>query len=256
VSGLKGKVSWVTGAGSGIGEAAALALAREGCVVALSGRRREPLQAVADRITKAGGKALVAPGDLGDPAVPEKIAHDVAREFGRLDVLVNNAGANITDRQWSKLTPGRIKSMLDANLNGAFYCAVAALNIMRPQKDGLLIHTASWAGRFVGLVSGASYAAAKHGVVAMSYSINMEEFQNGIRSTVLCPAEVATPILNLRPKPVSAEERARMIQPEDMANLIVYVAKQPATICVNEVIISPTWNRGYAHLAGLGPSRT
>jgi NADP-dependent 3-hydroxy acid dehydrogenase YdfG len=84
----------------------------------------------------------------------------------------------------------------------------------------------------------------------------MEEFQNGIRSTVLCPAEVATPILDKRPKPVSAEERARMIQPENMADLIVYIARQPPTICLNEVLISPTWNRGYAHAAGLGPSRT
>ena len=253
---LSGKVAWITGAGSGIGEAAALALAREGSAVALSGRRREPLQKVADQITKAGGKALVADGDLGAQETAGRIAAAVAKEFGRLDILVNNAGGNITERQWARLTPERIKYMLDMNLNGAFYCALAALAIMRPQKDGLLIHTASWAGRFVGLVSGASYAAAKHGVVAMSYSINMEEFQNGIRSTVLCPAEVATPILNLRPKPVTPEERAQMIQPQDMANLIVYVARQPATICVNEVVISPTWNRGYAHAAGLGPSRT
>ena len=89
----------------------------------------------------------------------------------------------------------------------------------------------------------------------MSYSINMEEFQHGIRSTVLCPNEVATPILDLRPIPVSAEDRARMIQPEHMADLIVYIAKQPPTICLNEVVISPTWNRGYAHAAGLGPKR-
>ena len=253
---LSGKVAWITGAGSGIGEAAALALAREGSAVALSGRRREPLQAVAERIGKAGGKALVAEGDLGAQETAGRIAAAVVKEFGRLDILVNNAGGNITERQWARLTPERIKYMIDMNLNGALYCALAALEIMRPQKDGLLIHTASWAGRFVGLVSGASYAAAKHGVVAMSYSINMEEFQNGIRSTALCPAEVATPILNLRPKPVTAEERAQMIQPEDLANLIVYVAKQPATICVNEVVISPTWNRGYAHAAGIGPSRT
>jgi NADP-dependent 3-hydroxy acid dehydrogenase YdfG len=211
---------------------------------------------VADRITKAGGKALVLPGDLGEQDAAGKLAGAVAKEFGRLDILVNNAGGNIKDRSWAKLNPERIKSMIDMNLNGAFYRAVAALDIMRLQKDGLLIHTASWAGRFVGLVSGSTYAAAKHGVVAMSYSINMEEFQNGIRSTVLCPAEVATPLLKLRPKPVSAEERTRMIQPEDMANLIVYVARQPATICVNEVVISPTWNRGYAHAAGIGPSRT
>ena len=253
---LAGKVAWITGAGSGIGEAAALALSREGCAVALTGRRREPLEKVAAEIGKTGGRTLVADGDLGAQETGGRIAAQLVKEFGRLDILVNNAGGNITERQWAKLTPDRIKFMIDMNLNGAFYCAVAALNVMRPQKDGLLIHTASWAGRFVGLVSGSSYSAAKHGVVAMSYSINMEEFQNGIRSTVLCPAEVATPILNLRPKPVTPEERAQMIQPHDMANLIVYVAKQPASICVNEVVISPTWNRGYAHAAGIGPSRT
>jgi NADP-dependent 3-hydroxy acid dehydrogenase YdfG len=255
VSGLAGKVAWVTGAGSGIGEAAAIALAREGAAVALSGRRREPLQAVADRIAKAGGRALVAPGDLVEQEAASRIAGMIARELGRLDILVNNAGANVLERSWAKLNPERIKTVLDANLNSAFYCSAAALGVMRPQKDGLLIHTASWAGRFVGIVPGPAYVAAKHAVVAMSYSINMEEFQHGIRSTVLCPNEVATPILDLRPTPVSAEDRARMIQPEHMADLIVYVAKQPPSICVNEVVISPTWNRSYAHLAGLGPKR-
>jgi NADP-dependent 3-hydroxy acid dehydrogenase YdfG len=253
---LTGKVAWVTGAGSGIGEAAALALAREGAAVALSGRRREPLQKVADQIATAGGKALVAPGDLGEQDAASRVASTVAKELGRIDILVNNAGTNVLERSWAKLTPERIKFMLDANLNGAFYCSHAALNIMRPQKDGLLIHTSSWAGRFAGIVSGPAYVAAKHAVVAMSYTINMEEFQHGIRSTVLCPNEVATPILDLRPKPVSAEERARMIQPGHMADLILYVARLPASICINEVVISPTWNRGYAHLAGLGPSRS
>ena len=256
MGGLSGKVAWITGAGSGIGEAAALALAGEGAAVGLSGRRREPLQKVADRIAKAGGKALVLPADLGAQDAASGIATTIAKQLGRLDILVNNAGMNIVERSWAKLTPERIKAMLDANLNGAFYCAHAALNVMRPQKDGLLIHTASWAGRFASIVPGPAYVAAKHGVIAMSYSINMEEFQHGIRSTALCPAEVATPILDLRPKPVSPQERAQMIQPEHMADLIVYVAKLPATVCMNEVVISPTWNRGYAHLAGLGPSRT
>lgn len=245
----------MTGAGTGIGEAAALALAREGAAVGLSGRRREPLQAVADKITKAGGKALVAPADLGEQEAASRIATAIATEFGRLDILVNNAGANVLERGWAKLTPDRVKTVLDANLNSAFYCSVAALAIMRPQKDGLLIHTASWAGRFASIVPGPAYVAAKHAVVAMSYTINMEEFQHGIRSTVLCPNEVATPILDLRPTPVSAEDRARMIQPEHIADLILYIARQPASICLNEIVISPTWNRGYAHLAGLGPKR-
>jgi NADP-dependent 3-hydroxy acid dehydrogenase YdfG len=109
VAGLAGKVAWVTGAGSGIGEAAALALAGEGVWVALSGRRREPLQAVADKITKAGGKALVVPGDLGEQDAANRIVAKITHEFGRLDILVNNAGTNILDRSWAKLTPERIK---------------------------------------------------------------------------------------------------------------------------------------------------
>ena len=249
---LKGKVAWVTGAGSGIGEAAAVALAKEGVAVALSGRRPEPLQAVADRIAKAGGKAIVAPGDMGDPEMPSAVAQSVAKELGRLDILVNNAGSNVLERSWAKLNAERIKYVLDANLNSAFYCAQAALAVMRPQKDGLLIHTASWAGRFVGTLSGPAYVAAKHGVVAMSYSINMEEFMNGIRSTVLCPNEVATPILDRRPVPVPQSDRDRMIQPQDMADLVVYVAKLPPRLCLNEIVIMPTWNRGYAAAAGLG----
>jgi NADP-dependent 3-hydroxy acid dehydrogenase YdfG len=95
------------------------------------------------------------------------------------------------------------------------------------------------------LVSGPAYTAAKHGVVAMSHTLNMQECVNGIRSCVICPGEVATPILDKRPVPVSAEERARMVQPEDCADLIRYVACLPKHVCINEVVISPTWNRGY-----------
>jgi NADP-dependent 3-hydroxy acid dehydrogenase YdfG len=251
VGALAGQIAWVTGAGSGIGEAAAIALAREGAAVALTGRRREPLQAVADTIAKAGGRALVVPGDLRDPDGVAAIAQAVKAEYGRLDILLNNAGDNVIERNWANVNAERLKSVLDANLTSAFYCAHAALSIMRPQKSGLLIHTASWAGRFVGPMPGPAYIAAKHGVVAMSHSINMEEFMNGIRSSVLCPNEVATPILDRRPVPVSQEQRDRMIQPEHMADLILYIAKLPPSICMNEVLISPTWNRSYAQMAGL-----
>jgi NADP-dependent 3-hydroxy acid dehydrogenase YdfG len=108
-----------------------------------------------------------------------------------------------------------------------------------------MIHTASWAGRFVSPLSGPAYTAAKHAVVAMSHSINMEEFANGIRSSVICPAEVATPILDQRPRPISAEDRALMLQPDDLGELILFIATRPKHVCLNEVLISPTWNRGY-----------
>ena len=242
---LKAKVVWVTGAGSGIGEAAALLLARSGAKLVLTGRRKAALESVARRIKAAGGSALVLPGDLSKPTTAKRVAGAIKRRLGRLDVLVNNAGANVLERSWRQLDAARVDAVLGANLASAFYCAMAVLPMMRAQKSGVLIHTASWAGRFLGLVSGPAYTAAKHGVVAMSHTINMEECANGIRSTAICPAEVATPILDRRPVPVSAEERALMLQSEDVADLIRYVATRPRHVCLNEVVISPTWNRGY-----------
>ena len=111
-----------------------------------------------------------------------------------------------------------------------------------------MIHTSSMAGRNIGMVSGPIYTAAKHGVVAMSHTINLEECLNGIRSCVLCPGEVATPILAFRDPPETPETMARMVQPEDMGAIVVFVAKQPPHLCLNEILVSPTHNRGYIGL--------
>ena len=243
---LNDKIAWVTGAGSGIGRAAAIALAREGAKVVLSGRREAPLRETAVFVEKDGELAVIEPGDLTNAAAAAQVADEIRKRFGRLDILVNNAGVNISRRSWAELDASGADQVLNGNLSNAFYCALAALPIMRSQRDGVLIHTASMAGRSIGPLSGAAYSAAKHGVVGMSHSINCEECVNGIRSTVICPGEVATPILDQRPVPVSAQDRARMLQPEDVADLIVYVAALPAHVCLNEVWITPTWNRGYA----------
>jgi NADP-dependent 3-hydroxy acid dehydrogenase YdfG len=242
---LTDKVAWVTGAGSGIGEAAALALARAGATVILTGRRVEQLERVADQIRTEGHKALVRPGDLTDRSLTSAIAADIGQTCKRLDILVNNAGLNIRERSWTDLTPERIDTLLQGNLSAAFYATAAVLPLMRAQKDGVLIHTASWAGRYITPISGPAYTAAKHAVIAMSHSLNMEEFVNGIRSTAICPAEVATPIIDQRPQPLSADERARMLQPEDLGDLILFIATRPRHVCLNEVLISPTWNRFY-----------
>lgn len=242
---LKATVAWVTGAGSGIGEAAAVALARSGAIVVLTGRRVEPLAAVAAQITAMGGTARVEPGDLMKPETAARIVTAITVALGRLDIVVNNAGLNIGERSWKQLNPEGVDVLIQGNLSSAFYCVTAALPIMREQGDGLFIHTSSMAGRFVSPLSGPGYTASKHGVVAMSHSINMEECVNGIRSTVVCPGEVATPILDKRPVPVSAEDRAKMVQSRDVGDLILYVAKLPAHVCINEVLITPTWNRGY-----------
>ncbi|MFL5181107.1 MAG: SDR family oxidoreductase, partial [Microvirga sp.] len=100
-------------------------------------------------------------------------------------------------------------------------------------------------GRYVSRLTGPAYSAAKHGLVALSESLNQEECPHGIRSCCICPGEVATPILDKRPVPVTAEDKARMLQSEDLAETILFVARLPVTVCMNEILISPTWNRGY-----------
>jgi NADP-dependent 3-hydroxy acid dehydrogenase YdfG len=241
---LANKVAWVTGAGSGIGEAAAVALAEAGATVILTGRRRDPLEDVARRINQTG-VAHVQPADLTKADDVRRVGDYIRATFNRLDILVNNAGVNIVERHWDKLTPESIDTLLQGNLTSALYCVTVALPFMREQQDGLLIHTASMAGRFIGGVSGPIYTVAKHGIVAMSHGLNMQECVNGIRSTVLLPGEVATPILDKRPNPVGPEVRARMVQPSDCGNLIRYIAGLPKHVVMNEVHLSPTHNRGY-----------
>ena len=244
---LEGKVAWVTGAGTGIGEAAAVALAGAGATVVLTGRRAEPLQAVAARLATPGH---VRPGDMTASGEVAGIAGWIQATLGRLDVFVANAGLNIPARDWSEMTAEGADTLIEGNLSSAFYGVIAVLPIMRAQRDGVLIHTASMAGRFIGGLSGAGYTAAKHGVVAMSHTINMQECIHGIRSTAVLPGEVETPILDARPVPVSAADRAGMLRPEDVGDLVLYVACLPKSVVINEVMICPTWNRGY--VAALG----
>jgi NADP-dependent 3-hydroxy acid dehydrogenase YdfG len=240
---LHGKVAWITGAGSGIGRSGALELSAGGAKVILSGRRGEQLKEVAAEIAAAGGKADTAPLDVADKAAVAKVAAGILDRHGHVDILVNSAGINLHTRFWKNLTPDSFEQIVAVNLNGALYCMHAVLPAMRARKDGLVINVSSWAGRFETYLVGPAYNASKHAMVAMTMSLNDEECVNGIRGCVICPGEVATPILKHRPKPPTPEEIARMLQPEDLGRTIRFVAEMPAHACVNEILISPTWNR-------------
>ncbi|KAF0158491.1 MAG: short-chain dehydrogenase [Syntrophaceae bacterium] len=248
---LKDKVFWITGAGTGIGQAAAVALAQNGANVVLSGRRIDTLQKTADLVTSSGGRASLKVLDVSDSLSIHAVVDRIVERHGRLDTLVNNAGTNITERHWSKVTPEKWNEVIDIDLNGAFYCASAVLPVMRKQKDGLIINVSSWAGRFYTHLTGPAYSAAKHGMMAMNASINMEECINGIRACAICPGEVWTPIMDRRPDQLGDDVKAKMLKPEDVGEAIVFVARLPKTVCINEMIISPTWNRGY--IANLTP---
>jgi len=131
------------------------------------------------------------------------------------------------------------------NLSGLFYCVHAVLPVMRRQRQGLIINVSSWAGLYASKLTGPAYNATKRAVLALTESINMEECLHGIRATSVCPGEVATPILEKRPVPPSPDQRARMVQPEDMGQAIAFIARMPARTCINELVISPTHNRFY-----------
>jgi len=246
---LAGKVAWVTGAGTGIGLAGAEALAEAGATVVLSGRRQEPLDAA---VAKIGGTAEAAPLDVAERDAVERVAQGILERHGRVDILVNSAGFNVPNRFWANVTTADWDRVIGANLNGTVYCIHAVLPAMRAQKDGLVINISSWAGQFHTYLTGPAYNASKHGVVALTMSLNMEECANGIRACAICPGEVATPILKNRPVPPSAEDMARMLQPEDLGRTIRFVAELPAHACVNELIISPTWNRIFLGATDIG----
>ncbi len=240
---LNGTVVWLTGAGTGIGRAGAEALAGAGATVVLSGRREAELQEVARTIGAAGGRAEVAVLDVADQLAVAATAERLIADHGRLDILVNNAGINVSGRHWDRIGAADWDRVVAIDLNGAFYCTAAVLPQMRAQGDGLVINVASWAGRHVSRLTGPAYTSAKHGMVAMSQSLNLEEGANGIRACAICPGEVATPILDQRPVPVSDDDKARMLQAEDLGATILFVAQMPGRVCLNEILISPTWNR-------------
>jgi NADP-dependent 3-hydroxy acid dehydrogenase YdfG len=238
---LEGKRAWVTGAGSGIGRAGAEALAAAGAHVVLSGRRREQLDEVAAVIRGEGGAAEAQPLDVADRAAVER----VAAAIGPVDILVNSAGVNTPKRFWRELRAEEWERVVRTNLDGTTYCILAVLPGMRAKGGGVVINISSWAGRFDTQFTGAAYNASKFGVSALTATLNMEEGANGIRACVVCPGEVATPILETRPIPPSQEEMARMVQPEDMGRLIRFIAETPAHVVLNEIVVSPSWNRIY-----------
>src|ERR1700712_2000950 len=239
------RVAWVTGGGSGIGEAGAEALAAGGWTVVVSGRRKDALDTVVAKITKSGGQAEAIALDVSKADDVGRAAQQILSHHGRIDLLVNSAGINVPKRSWAEMELEGWDRLVEINLNGVLYCMRAVLPAMRKQKDGCIINVASWAGRHVSKMPGPAYTTTKHAVLALTHSFNMDECVNGLRAVCLAPGEVATPILKLRPVVPSEAEQAKMLQPEDCGRTIAFVASMPARVCMNEILISPTHKRGF-----------
>lgn len=230
----------VTGAGSGMGRAIAEGLVALGFRVALVGRDRAKLEAVKAGLGEAGSRATVEPADVADRAAIGSVVGRTIAAFGSIDVLVCNAGTNVRKRKLDGLDPADWDLMIATNLTGAYNLVHFALPSMIERKKGLVIQVCSIAGVRASLLGGVGYSASKFGQAALGIGLGREVHGLGIRSTVIYPGEVNTPILDNRPVPVPPERRAAILQPEDVASAVEFLVKLPERANVPELVITPT----------------
>jgi len=241
---LDGRIALVTGASSGIGEATAIALAEAGAKVAIAARRRDRLRSLADRLEALGAEPLLLAADLLDEHRAQKIVADTERHFGRLDILVNNAGVMYLEPV-AEADLGRWRRMLELNVLSLIASTQAALAGMKSRRDGHIVNVSSTAGRIAN-PNAAAYSATKFGVVAFSEALRREVYADNIRVSIIEPGIVQT---ELRDHIGHAATQAslnawasnmRQLQPEDVADAIVFCVSRPPHVNVNEILMRPT----------------
>jgi NADP-dependent 3-hydroxy acid dehydrogenase YdfG len=240
---IQGKVVVITGASSGLGEAAARMLSAEGATVVLGARRAVRLKTLVDELTKLGGKALARATDVTDRDQVKRLVDRAVERFGRVDVILNNAGL-MPQSLLASLKVDEWDQMIDVNIKGVLYGIAAALPHMQRQKSGHIINVSSVAGHKVGPGS-AVYSATKHAVRTLSEGLRMEVKPYNIRTTVISPGVVASELANTVTDPAVAgrihqlyEEIA--IPPDSFARAVVYAMSQPEDVDVNEILFRPT----------------
>jgi NAD(P)-dependent dehydrogenase (short-subunit alcohol dehydrogenase family) len=238
VSRLTGRTALVTGGGSGIGLEVARQLLREGARVAITGRDADKLRRAADTLA-VGDRLFWHPADIARPEAVAALVAACLKQFGQLDLLVNNAGVNIKDRRFRELTPESYDLLMGGNVHGAFLVTRAVLPAMLERKEGVIVFVNSTSGLRAGPLGGAAYATAKFGLRGLAMALAAEELGNGIRVHSIYPGEVDTPILEARPTPVSEQHRRSILRPEDVASAVLFVATLPPHVCIPELVITP-----------------
>jgi len=242
--GLSGKVALITGASSGIGEAAALALAARGASVAVGARRKERLDALVERIEAEGGKGLALPGDITSEAAATGMVEDTVEQLGRIDILVNSAGVNEAGGVGS-LPLDKWRKVIDINLMGTLYCCKAAIAPMKAQGGGDIVNISSTAGRRAAAAF-AAYSTSKFGLTGLSESLRQEVGAAGIRVCVIEPGATTTEIAESISDPHMREMIRAHVTKEgamaasDIAEAILFVVSLPQRANVSEMLIRPT----------------
>lgn len=235
---MSGRVLWVTGAGSGMGRASAVAAGRVGRRVALSGRREDALAETAQLVDEAGGEALVVPLEVTDAAAVARARQDVAQVWGRVDDLVLAAGLNSPHRAWADQTVSGFAEVVATNLTGVVTVVDAVLPDLRA-AGGQVVVVSSYSGWRFSPGAGVAYSSSKTALTAVCQTLNAQEAAHGVRACHLCPGDVDTDFLRLRPTVPDADARAVMLTPDDVARAVLFVLDSPAHVRIDELVISP-----------------
>lgn len=228
----------ITGAGSGVGAATAVKLVKDGWRVALIGRREDTLRATA-ALTGNPSACLLFPCDISNEKAVAELGRQILQQLGEVEVLVNAAGTNAPKRSLEILNSEDYHMMIDTNLNGAYYCVQAFLPGMRQRKSGTIINIVSDAAKQASPKAGPAYAMSKFGMLGLNQAINAEERPNGIRACAILPGDIDTPLLDKRPSPPPPEARAKMMQPEDIADCALLAINLPPRAVIEELLIRP-----------------
>jgi len=240
---LEGKVAIVTGAGTGIGRAAAKMIAEAGAKVVVVGRRPAPLESLVQEVVAAGGSAVACPTDLENGDAAAKVADFALEQFGRIDILVNNAGHASKVRSIRWVGSEEWDSVFKINIDAVYRLTQACLPDMLSRGEGTVITTSSMAARNPGVLGGAPYSAAKAASYNLMRGLSSELRGQGIRATTIIPGEVDTPILDGRPAPPDSDARQTMMMPEDVAQTIFMCCVMPHRTMVEEIVMTPTFPR-------------
>ena len=240
---LQDNVCIITGGGSGIGQGAAMIMAKNGAKVVLVGRTQEKLERVKADIITEGGTAITFALDVSDHKAVQDMVAEITDTFGRLDVLVNNAGHSSHHRRLLTITPEEIRQVIDSNLIGTIFCTQAVVPTMLEARRGTIINVSSLAAVTPGPFSGLAYGPAKAAVINFTQFINEDLKNTGIRASVIIPGEVDTPILDLRPIPPPDEARAMMVDVAETSAAIYLIATLPQRTNIPELVIRPTMHR-------------
>lgn len=234
---LADQTAVVVGGGTGIGKAIALALAGDGAKVAIGGRRFEILEQVAKQSPHEMHCHSV---DVADRTSAQQFIEWATTTLGHIDILVNAAGINIQNRSMAAMTLEDWDRVMQINTTGSFNILHYALPSMRERKSGLVINISSIAGKRALQLGGIAYCASKFALTALGTAVGNEVAADGVRITNIYPGEVDTPILDERPVPVTAEHRARIVQPEDFREIVLSICHLPPRTHIPELVIKPT----------------